>query len=762
MVKTLVRKGADLTHLDHQGWSPLHHSIWNESVKCIKTLLSSGSGLLNITDNQHMNPLMLACYKGNTDIVKMLIKRGADIYAKDKDGRTLIHWSIMSKNISLLEMLYKIFNRSLHHWTTPDSDGATPLHYATVLADVPVIDYLLSIKCDPTSCDNNGLGVIHWSTAIGSVEQMKCLMKDNSDILRQQTNQELHQPLHLAAASNRATACSFLIEEKVMINARDKDGYTPLHVSCRNGHSHCVSILLDHMTNHTDIDALTNDNQSPLHLASSNGHDEVVNTLLSKGVQRDKPSGCNTSCAIHLAVIGGHVGVMDALIKNGCSIDLVREEDGRSPLHIAALHDHLNCCQYLIKDGARINMKDTTNDKLTPLDLGLSSNGLHSHCVTHMIDQGAVTGGGLIHHSVVIIQRAWKRYVAKRRERVTKDWAARRIQYHVRHWLDRIHCDRERERRYQHAALVIQKSWLNYITHKKLLEESYQALKSKLNHQLMATRLIMLELEDDRNEIQLPQLVTSSCRRRKPQVKHVHHHHPVIQCPIVHRPIVPLFPSGELLFDDSSRKPLMKSIPRVPHVSKASNRRKTSVSLSNDDIDVHLPLISSDKLSTITMKPVEKLSTITIDEPFTIKPNDKSSVSALPPLTNTRFIKDVTSNGSVTGSTVTTGSKKSTGSSKTTVSGSKTTVTASISKRNSNKVSRNKTALRNNKVDSRDQLLMGYVERYSQLNEVLELLHQAKTRSYDGSYEDLKGHVKSALHEAIRLRKDTESMRQCT
>ena len=67
---------------------------------------------------------------------------------------------------------------------------------------------------------------------------------------------------------------------------------------------------------------------------------------------------------------------------------------------------------------------------------------------------------------------------------VNHEWAARRIQHHVHSLIDRkrsIRLSTTRERRRHNAASTIQRKWLEYIAVKKSMEESYHALKTKLN-----------------------------------------------------------------------------------------------------------------------------------------------------------------------------------------------------------------------------------------------------------------------------------------
>ena len=67
--------------------------------------------------------------------------------------------------------------------------------------------------------------------------------------------------------------------ENFDINKTDKDGWTALHHSCKNGKTQVVLYLLKRGAK---IDAKNKDGRTPLHLASSECHLETVKLLLCR------------------------------------------------------------------------------------------------------------------------------------------------------------------------------------------------------------------------------------------------------------------------------------------------------------------------------------------------------------------------------------------------------------------------------------------------------------------------------------------------
>ena len=78
-VSLLIDKGADVNKLTLNGNSPLLAAIKSRDQACIREILSLVSDV-NFRDNQGWTPLHMCCYYVvHTDIVDLLISRGADI-----------------------------------------------------------------------------------------------------------------------------------------------------------------------------------------------------------------------------------------------------------------------------------------------------------------------------------------------------------------------------------------------------------------------------------------------------------------------------------------------------------------------------------------------------------------------------------------------------------------------------------------------------------------------------------------------------------
>ena len=181
IVRLLVAAGADARAADSLGVTPLITAVMTSNVECVRVLLpvsdllqATGEGLcalhaavcvaceecfqllLPLTDvdvrtlgeDGHRTPLHLACVKGQRDLAKALLKRGADRMALDVHQYSPLHLAAMAGVLSCVILLV---GRPEKPSLTPeqvnatDALGCTALHAAAYSGHDRVCGVLLSV-----------------------------------------------------------------------------------------------------------------------------------------------------------------------------------------------------------------------------------------------------------------------------------------------------------------------------------------------------------------------------------------------------------------------------------------------------------------------------------------------------------------------------------------------------------------------------------------------------------------------------------------
>ncbi|WP_300711419.1 ankyrin repeat domain-containing protein [uncultured Brachyspira sp.] len=197
-IKSLINSGANINAKDGYGLSALHIAIKNGSIDSINILLQNDDIDLesalpegyftHLNDNSEdavyigkATPLIYAIFKSNGDskIVDMLIKKGADINAYDEEGWTsFLYAAAFGDSSTLRNILHG--NRELINSKT--KNNATPLHMAVVYDNLENIKYLVSrLKVDIDEKDDDGWTALYYAAANNKIEAYNLLLSLGAD-----------------------------------------------------------------------------------------------------------------------------------------------------------------------------------------------------------------------------------------------------------------------------------------------------------------------------------------------------------------------------------------------------------------------------------------------------------------------------------------------------------------------------------------------------------------------------------------------------
>ena len=299
----LMDQGLDVNLSDGNGQTPLQLAIQHNDEPSMAAILIARGADVNVDIegwSHSWHPLWLAMRKHPVDagLIRLLLEAGADPNVKEADA-ILLHQVMRWDEPDLSEVVALLLEKGAKV-NARDSIRRTALHYAVEPNSLRrtgpgVVKLLLEAGADVNAQDQRGTTPLHmvWF----NVEVVPLLLEGGGDV-------NLHDPeqgslLPLAARLEEAEVLvGLLLDAGADPNGKDPNGDTALHLSVsRPG---VVERLLD---GGADVDARDSNGLTALYLAIGRGggtrypgYPETVEVLLDRGADPHADLGGRTPC----------------------------------------------------------------------------------------------------------------------------------------------------------------------------------------------------------------------------------------------------------------------------------------------------------------------------------------------------------------------------------------------------------------------------------------------------------------------------------
>ena len=142
---------------------------------------------INYQDQQGNTALLYAVFKGDYEIVNILMENGADYKMRNYMGLSVMHMSSQGDKPSLLILFKDKYNFNV---LDRDFNGNTPLHWAVNSTAENSINFLISWMNDVNQVDNKGQTVLHIAIHTLRPKLIKKLLFKGADIYKKNNNGE--------------------------------------------------------------------------------------------------------------------------------------------------------------------------------------------------------------------------------------------------------------------------------------------------------------------------------------------------------------------------------------------------------------------------------------------------------------------------------------------------------------------------------------------------------------------------------------------
>jgi ankyrin repeat protein len=277
LVREIVQHmgGQELEEKDDNGTTALQWAALSGHTEVVAILLDKGAQT-DIGDENDRTPLICAASRGHLGVVQLIVQHtgGEGLDAMDACGRTVLQLAVVGGHEAVVTFLLSQGAQAInaHRY------GMTPFMMAAAGGHVGMVHTFLELQGGQglVETDNTGKTALHCAVRGGHAEAAALLLRNGAGASIRDANGRT--PLMWIGESGRLGALQVLLQEVGEQGLRDRDvrGYTVLHHAAINNHEEAVRAFLL-----AGADPTTKDNEGnpPRTVAEKRGHGECVDVF---------------------------------------------------------------------------------------------------------------------------------------------------------------------------------------------------------------------------------------------------------------------------------------------------------------------------------------------------------------------------------------------------------------------------------------------------------------------------------------------------
>lgn len=120
---------------------------------------------VNSKSKEGNTPLLYACFRGNIDLIEILIENSADYTHRNNQGLNALHVSAQGNKPESLILMTERYKLNIN---SKDNVNSTPLHWACYTGSHETVNFILSREPEINIQDKDGYTPLHLAVISGS------------------------------------------------------------------------------------------------------------------------------------------------------------------------------------------------------------------------------------------------------------------------------------------------------------------------------------------------------------------------------------------------------------------------------------------------------------------------------------------------------------------------------------------------------------------------------------------------------------------
>ena len=317
-IETLIDEHKLDVNLPNRFSTPLEIAVYDYDLEMVKMLIRKGADINHITSRVYFQtPLMVAIKEKKLDIANYLLEQGADISIKTYYGEMALSYAVEYKQVEMMKHLIK--------------KGA---------------DVNAQMRSGKNILDKNFYNIRHKTDSI--TDLIFYYLLDNGAILTQ-------NHLHSALRVNHKERIEFILSKGI------EPSQESVYHACYSGDVELVRHLVEEYN--LDVFYVAENNTTCLHQAFSRSrayYPDLVKYLLEQGIDvnqaDDRQRTVFTTTFDDLSAQKA-ITIGEILLEYGADINHIENDFDRTALMHAVYEDDLESIRFLLENGADINLQ---------------------------------------------------------------------------------------------------------------------------------------------------------------------------------------------------------------------------------------------------------------------------------------------------------------------------------------------------------------------------------------------------------------------